>query len=176
MVVLTSLISENSSKESFPLEGVKRPITGSESSASLSPSSAVEETRCDDHLEELELDHDGKAHSPLPEPRVSVSPENPGWRGHFQLLEFLKIRIDMAANNLEINRLLDSVDRALARTSRTRELGFRRMHKTQESLRAAQNIQEETNTDGEETESEKAEEGDDGVDTPPPPIPRICWQ
>ena len=50
------------------------------------------------------------------------------------------------------------------------------MHEAQESLRAAQNIQEETNTDRGETESERAEEGENGVDTPPSPIPRICWQ
>ena len=171
-----SLTSENSSKETFAGEGVKRPITGSESNTSLTPSSAVEETRCDDDLEERELGHNEKRNSPLPEPRGSVSPKNPGRQSNFQLLEFLKIRLDMAANNMEINRLLANVDRALDRTSRTRELGFRRMREAQESLRAAQNIKDETISDGEETESEKAEEGDDGVDTPPPPIPRICWQ
>lgn len=189
IVVRQSLTSENSSKETFPGEGVKRPITGSESNASLTPSSVVEETRCDDDLEELELGHDEKTSSTLPEPCGSVSPEIPGRRSHFQLLEFLKIRLDMAANNMEINRLLANVDRALDRTSRTRELGFRRMREAQESLRAAQDmrkaeeswqaaqdIQEETNTDGKETESEEAKEGDDGFDTPPPPIPRICWQ
>lgn len=191
IVVQPSLTSENSSKENFPEEGVKRPITGSESSASLTPSSAVEETRCDDDLEELELGHDEKTSSTLPEPCGSVSPEIPGRRSHFKLLEFLKIRLDMAANNMEINRLLANVDRSLDRTSRTRELGFRRMREAQESLRAAQDmrkteetrqaaqdIQEETYTDEEEAESEEAEEGDDGVDSPspPPPIPRICWQ
>ena len=176
MVVRPSLTSENSSKETFAGEGVKRPITGSESNTSLAPSSAVEEARCVDDLEERELGHDEKRNSPLPAPRGSVSPKNPGRRSNFQLLEFLKIRLDMAANNMEINRLLANVDRALDRTSRTRELGFRRMREAQESLRAAQNIKDETNSDGEETESEKAEEGDDGVDTPPPPIPRICWQ
>ena len=191
IVVQPSLTSENSSKENFPGEGVKRPITGSESNASLTPSSAVEETscRCDDVLEEQELGHGEITSSTLPEPRGSVSPEIPGRRSHFKLLEFLKIRLDMAANNMEINRLLANVDRALDRTSRTRELGFRRMREAQESLRAAQDmrkaeesrqavqdIQEENNTDDEETENEEAEEGDDGVDSPPPPIPRICWQ
>ena len=171
-----SLTSENSSKETFPGEGVKRPITGSESNTSLTPSSAFEETRCDDDLEELELGNDETRNSPLPEPCGSVSPKNPGRRSNFQLLEFLKIRLDMAANNMEINRLLANVDRALDRTSRTRDLGFRRMREAQESLRAAKNIKDETNTDGEETESENAEEGVDGVDTPPPPIQRICWQ
>ena len=75
-----------------------------------------------------------------------MSPENPGEGGHFfwQLLEFLKIPLDMAANNMEINRLLANVDSALDRRSRTRELGFRRMREAQESLPAAQNIQEET--------------------------------
>ena len=179
IVVQPSLTSENSSKETFPGERVKRPITGSESNASLTPSSAVEETTCDDDLEKIELGHEEEtASSTLPEPRGSVSPEVPGRRSHFQLLEFLKIRLDMAANNMEINRLLANVDRALDRTSRTRELGFRRMREAKESLRAAQgmrkaeesrraaqNIQEETSIDGEEAE-----------DTPPPPIPRICWQ
>ena len=68
------------------------------------------------------------------------------------------------------------MDRALDRTSRTRELGFRRMREAEESRRAAQEIQVETSADREETENENAEEGDDGDDTPPPPIPRICWQ
>ena len=112
IIVQPSLTSENSSKETFPGEGVKRPITGSESNASLTPSSAVEETRCDDDFEELELGHNGETSSTLPEPRCSRSPEVPGRRSHFQLLEFLKIRLDMAANNMEINRLLANVDRA----------------------------------------------------------------
>ena len=190
-VVRPSLTNENSSKETFVGEGVKRPITGSESNASLTPSTAVEETRCDDDLEELELGHDEKTRSTSREPCGSVSPEIPGRRGHFQLLEFLKIRLDMAANNMEINRLLANVDRALDRTSRARELGFRRMReakeahraardmrKAEESRRADQKFQEETGNDEDQPEFEEADEGDDGVNTPtpPPPIPRICWQ
>ena len=189
--VRPSLTSENSSKETFPGEGVKRPITGSESNASLTPSTAVEETRCDDDLEELELGQDEKTRSTPLEPRGIVSPEIPERRGHFQLLEFLKIRFDMAANNMEINRLLTNVDRALDRTSRARELGFRRMReakeaqraardmcKAEESRRANQNVQEETSNDEDEPEFKEAVEGDDGdnTPTPPPPIPRICWQ
>ena len=50
------------------------------------------------------------------------------------------------------------------------------MRKAEESRRAAQNIPEETSNDGEEPESEEANEGDVEVNTPPPPIPRICWQ
>jgi len=175
IVVQPSLTSENSSKENFPGEGVKRPITGSESNASLTPSSAIEETRCDDDLEEQELGHDEITSSTLPEPRGSVSPEIPGRRSHFKLLEFLKIRLDMAANNMEINRLLANVDRALDRTSRTRELGFQRMRAAEESRRAAQDMQEEDGIDGEDTESEEDEDINEGAETPPP-IPRVCWQ
>ena len=82
----------------------------------------------------------------------------------------------MAANNIEINGLLTNVDRALGRTSRTRELGFQRMRAAEESRRAAQDIQEEDNTHGEDTENDDGEESDDGGETPPPPNPRVCWQ
>ena len=174
IVVEPSTTSENSSKETFPGEGIKRPITGNETNASLLSSFGIEEPKCNDDLEVLDLNEETSA--TVPPPRGSESPEIPERRGHFQLLEFLKIRLDMAANNMEINRLLANVDRALDRTSRTRELGFQRMRAAEESRRAAQDIQEEDGTDGEETESEDGEGSDQGCDTPPPPIPRICWQ
>ena len=92
---------------------------------------------------------------------------------------------------MEINRLLANVDRALDRTSRARELGFRRMReareahrvardmcKAEESRRGDKKFQEETGNDEDQPEFEEADEGDDGVNTPtpPPPIPKICWQ
>ncbi|KAJ7378938.1 hypothetical protein OS493_019634 [Desmophyllum pertusum] len=174
IVVQPSETSENASEETLPEEGVKRPITGSESNASLSP--PAEEPKCNDELELEELGHDEESSSTLPPPRVSEGYEDPGRSSHFQILEFLKIRLDMAANNMEMNRLIANVDRALDRTSRIREQGFRRMRAARESRRVSQDIQEDTGTDGEETETEDGEEGDDGGDTPPPPIPRICWQ
>lgn len=170
IVVESSATSENSSKETFPGEGIKRPITGNESS----PSFGAEEAKCNDDLEVIRLDEETSA--TVPPPRESESPENPERRSYFQLLEFLKIRLDMAANNMEINRLLTNVDRALDRTSRTRELGFQRMRAAEESRRAAQDMQEENDTDGEDTESEEGGESDEGAQTPPPPIPRVCWQ
>ena len=112
----------------------------------------------------------------VPPPRESGCPEKPEQRSYFQLLKFLKIRLDMAANNMEINRLLANMDRALDRTSRTSELGFQRMRATEESLRAAQDMHEEDGTDLEDTDSEEDEESDEGAETPPPPIPRVCWQ
>ncbi|KAL9979195.1 hypothetical protein ACROYT_G016821 [Oculina patagonica] len=53
IVLKPSTPSENSSEESFPGEGIKRPMTGSESNASFSPSSVVEEPKSDDDIEEL---------------------------------------------------------------------------------------------------------------------------
>ena len=174
IVVEPSATSENSSKETFPGEGIKRPITGNESNTSSSSSFGTEEPKCNEDLEVVCLDEETSA--PVPPPRESESPENPERRSYFQLLEFLKIRLDMAANNMEINRLLTNVDRALERTSRTRELGFQRMRAAEESRRAAQDMQGEDDTDGGDTENDEGEEGDEGGETPPPPIPRVCWQ
>lgn len=177
IVVQPSATSENCSDETIH-EEVKRPITGSESNASLSLSSVVEQPAGNEELEEL--GHEEESSATLPQPRASVDQEVPVRSSHFQLLEFLKIRLDMAANNLEMNRLLANVDRALDRASRTRLLGFQRMRAAAEARRAAQEIQEEAGTEEEETETEDGEEGDeeddDEGDTPPPPIPRICWQ
>ena len=174
IIVEPSTKSENSSKGTFPGEGIKRPVTGNEPNTSSLSSFEVVEPDCDNDLEVICLDEETSA--TVPPPRESESPENPERRSYFQLLEFLKIRLDMAANNMEMNRLLANVDRALDRTSRTRELGFQRMCAAEESRRAAQNRQEEDGTCGEETESEEGEESDEGGETPPPPIPRVCWQ
>ena len=130
-----SATSESSSKETFPGEGIKRPITGNESNNSSLSSLGAEEPKCNDDVEVVYLDEETSAtFSP---PRESEIPENPERRSYFQLLDFLKRRLDMAANNMEINRLLTNVDRALERTSRTRELGFQRMHAAEKSQRAA---------------------------------------
>lgn len=178
IAVQPSVASENSSKETFPGEGIKRPITGSESNASLAPSRADEEPKSDDDLEELGCE--GQSSATLTPARVSEEPENnTERRSHLQLLEFLRIRLDMAVNNMEINRLIANVDRALDRTSRIRELGFRRMRKAAEARRASRDAQEETgtsSTDGEESGDDEEEEEYEEDDTPPPPVPRICWQ
>lgn len=174
IVVEPSATSENSSKETFPGENIKRPITGNESNTSSLSSFEAEEPKCNDDLEVVYLDEETSA--TVPPPGESESPENPERRSYFQLLDFLKIRLDMAANNMEINRLLTNVDRALDRTSRARELGFQRMRAAEESRRTAQVIQEEDDTDREETDNDEGEESDEGSETPPPPIPRVCWQ
>ena len=174
IVVEPSATSENSPKETSLGEGIKRPITGNESNTSSLSSVGAEEPKCNDDLEVVYLDEETSA--TVPQPRESETPENPERRSYFQLLEFLKIRLHMAANNMEINRLLTNVDRALGRTSRTRELGFQRMRAAEELRRAAQDIQEEDDTHGEDTENDDGEESDEGGEIPPPPIPRVCWQ
>ena len=182
ITVEPSATSENGSKETFPGEGIKRPITGNESNT-FSSSFGTEEPQCNDDLEEPQCNDDlevicldEEPSAGVPPSRESGSPENPERRSYFQLLEFLKIRLDMASNNMEINRLLANVDRALDRTSRARELGFQRMRAAKEARRAAQATQKEDGTEGEDTESEEDEESDEGAETPPPPIPRVCWQ
>ena len=175
IVVEPSATSDYSSKETFSGEGVKRPVTGDESTDNSSLSSlGTEEPKCNDDLEVVYLDEETSAS--VPPPRESEVPENPERKSYFQLLDFLKIRLDMAANNMEINRLLTNVDRALDRTSRARELGFQRMRAAKELRRTAQDIQEEDDTDQEDTENDEGEEDDEGGETPPPPIPRVCWQ
>ena len=148
-----SATSENSSKETSLGEGVKRPITGNESNTSSLSSFGAEEPKCNDDLEVVYVDEDTSAR--VPPSRESETNENP-------VLEFLKIRLDMAANNMEINRLLTNVDRTLGRTSRTRERGFQRMRAAKESRRAAQGIQEEDDTHREDTENDDGEESYEG--------------
>ncbi|XP_078352946.1 uncharacterized protein LOC144637743 [Oculina patagonica] len=170
IVVQPSATSENSSEETFHGEGIKRPITGSESNASLS---SFEEPKSNDDLEELSLDEESSA--TLPPRRESEEQEISERRRYLQLLEYLKIRLEIAANNMEINRL----DLAFDRAAQIRELGFRRMRAAEEARRASRDIQEETGTalsSGEETEDEEDDESDEGGGTPPPPIPRVCWQ
>ena len=77
---------------------------------------------------------------------------------------------------MEINGLLTNVDRAIGRTSRTRELGFQGIRASEESRRAAQGIQEEDDAHREDTENDDGEESDEEGETPPPPNPRVCWQ
>ena len=153
IVVEPSATSENSSKETSLGESVKRPITGNESNTSSLSSFGAEEPKCNDDLEVVYVDENNSAR--VPPPRESETNENP-------VLEFLKIRLDMAANNMEINRLSTNVDRALGRTSRTRELGFQRMCAAKESRRAAQGIQEEDDTHREDTENDDGEESYEG--------------
>ena len=185
--VQPSATSEHSSEETFPGGRFKRPITGSDSNASLSSHAAVEESNSNGEQEGLE--HDQESGSPVSQPQASEDRDTPPERNsQFQLLELLRIRLDMAANNMEINRLMANVDRALERTARTRELGFRRIlaararasrrvHPAQESQEETADEdadEEETGTDGEDTEG--FFDNDESCETPPPPPPRICWQ
>ena len=187
IVVEPSATSEHSSEETFPGGRFKRPITGSESNASLSSQAAVEKSNSNGEQEELE--HDQESGSPVSQPQASEDRDAPPERNsQFRLLELLKIRLDMAANNMEINRLMANVDRALERTARTRELGFRRIlaararvsrrvHSAQESQEETADEDadgEETGTDGEDTEGYF--DNDESCETPPPPPPRMCWQ
>lgn len=178
-IVVQSITDESPSDDS-------KPITGSESNAALSHSTVVEQSTGNRELEEQ--DNDKKSIASPPPPCLSQDQESPARNSHFQLLEFLKIRLDMAANNMEINRLLTNVDRALDRASRSRILGFKRMHAAAESRRGAREIQEETGTEEEGSETDDVDEGDEGYEedndrddtpfppSPSPPIPRICWQ
>lgn len=120
IVVQPPSTSAHSSEETFPGGHFKRPITGSESKASVSSQAGVEETQSND--QPRVPGHDEESGSVPSQPQ-----EVPERSGQFQLLELLKIRLDMAANNMEINRLMANVERALDRTARARELGFRRI-------------------------------------------------
>lgn len=185
IVVKTFTTDENPSNDSIEIE-VRKPITSSESNVLLSHSPVVEQSTGNEELEELSNDEEARTSPPAPCP--SGDQEGYAQNSHFQLLEFLKIRLDMAANNMEMNRLLSNVDRALDRAARSRKLGFKRMRAAAEPRRAAREIQEETVIEEEETETEDSDESDESYEgyndiddtlsspSPPPPIPRICWQ
>ena len=85
--------------------------------------------------------------------RVEVSRSN-------SVPEVLRIRLDMAANNMEINRLMANVERALDRTSRIRELGVRRIL----AARASRRVHAALEDDGANGEESGANEDDNDTD------------
>ena len=179
-------------------------MTGSESNASLSSPAGVEGAK--NSAENDSLGHDEESSNVAPGSQASEDQDVPVQSSHFQLLDLLRIRLDMAANNMEINRLLANVDRVLNRTARIRKLGFRRImaacksrqvhpvidvkENTRSNEEEAYGDEDETGTDEEESviDGEKSGsdgheiDGDDksdefeGSEIPPPLRPRICWQ
>ena len=198
IVVQPSTTNEHSSEETFQGGGLERPITGSESNASLTSPTGVEGAK--NSGENNSLGHHEESSNVVPRSQASKDQDIPVRSSHFQLLDLLRIRLDMAANNMEINRLLANVDRALDRTARIRELGFRRIVAARKSRRvhpainvkenAHSNGEEETGTEEEESVIDGEESGSDGheidrddesdefegSEIPPPLRPRICWQ
>ena len=164
IVVQPPSTSGHSSEETFPGETFKRPITGSESNASVSSQARVGEY--ESNREPRVPGHDVESGSVSSQPQAFEDQEVPERSGQFQLLELLKIRLDMAANNMEINRLMANVERALDRTARARELGFRRILAARASRRVqpSLNVQEESafyQKEGGNDEDEKLAEGED---------------
>ena len=164
--------NENVSDDTFAGGSIKRPITGGESNAfpedgtitSISQFGSQSESS----LEMEELSDDEDPYSVLPQQRVSPDPPVQQ-NNEFQLLDLLRIRLDMASNNMEMNRLLASVDRSLDTSARIREEAERRWRLAR--IRAYASSREEQ---AEEVECEV--NNDEGRLTPPPPRPRICWQ
>ena len=160
IVIQPPSTSAHSSEETFPGGRFKRPITGSESKASVSSQAGVEEPQSNG--QPRVPGHDEESGSVPSQPQ-----EVPGRSGQFQLLELLKIRLDMAANNMEINRLMANVERALDRTARARVLGFRRILAARASRRIqpSLNVQEESAVYDKEGGNDDDEELTDGEDT-----------
>lgn len=192
-----------SSEEFSQCTGLKKPLTGTETSASLSTPPVVEASHSESYNDPV--CHGEESNKSLPTGQKSKEQQTPARSSHSQLLELLRIRLDMAANNMEINRLMTNVDRALDRTTRALELGFRRIMAARKSTRihALSQFQEqssameeetdynedeeETGTTGEETcgeddessaefETEGGDESDEEGEIRPPLRPRICWQ
>ena len=149
IVLQPSATSEQSSEEAFPGGRLKRPITGSESNPSLSSPAGVEVYQSNSVRDVFRQDE--KSNSVSSQPPRSEDDEIPAQSSQLHpLLEMLKIRLDMAANNMEINRLMANVERALDRTSRIRELGCRRILAARAS-RKIHAASEDTDVNGEES-------------------------
>ena len=169
IVVQPSCTSEHSSEETFPGRRLKRPITGSDSNASLRSHAGVAESQSNGEAEVPgHNETTGSVSSSRHESRERDGPER---SSQFQLLELLKIRLDMAANNMEINRLMANVERSLDRTARARELGFRRILAARASRRVQPVVEaqekttayrEEDATNEEMSIADGAETGTDG--------------
>jgi len=159
IVVQPSATSEHSSEETFPGGRLKRPITGSESNPSLSSPARVEVSRSNSVREVFRQDEE--SHPVSSQPPRSEDNEVPAQSSQIHpLLEMLKIRLDMAANNMEINRLMANVERALDRTSRIRELGVRRIL----AARASRRVHASLEDDGVNGEESGANENDNDTD------------
>lgn len=165
IVVQPSCTSEHSSEETFPGRRLKRPITGSDSNTSLRSQAGVEESQSNG---EAAVPRRNETRSFVSSSRQeSHDRESPERSSQFQLLELLKIRLDMAANNMEINRLMANVERALDRTSRARQLGFRRILAARASRRVQPVVeaQEKTAAYGEEDATDEEVSIADGEGT-----------
>ena len=166
-----NVTTEHSSDETLPDRRLKRPITGSQSNVFLPSNGGVEELpngqpKLLNNDEESESAESASA-SPT---KATLERERSVPSSHFQLLDILKVRLDMAINNMEINRLMANVQRALDRSSRTRELGFQRIRAARTSRRVypvEDDIRSETVVDEEEFEEVVDEEDDfaDGEET-----------
>lgn len=191
-----------SSEGSSQCTGLKKPLTGTETSVSLLTPPVVEASHSESYNDPI--CYSEESNKTAPSGQKSKEQETPPRSSHSQLLELLRIRLDMAANNMEINRLMTNVDRALGRTTRALELGFRRIMAARKSRRihALSEIQEqssaveeetdynedeETGTKGDETfgqddeqssefETEGGDESEEEGEIRPPLGPRICWQ
>ena len=159
-----NVTTELSSDETLPDGRLKKPITGSQSNVSFSSKAGVEEFPNGHPKVPNNVEESGSA-SASPS-KASLEREGSAPSSHFQLLNILKVRLDMAINNMEINRLMGNVERALDRSSRTRELGFQRIRAARTSRRVYpvdDDVRSETVVDGEEFE-EVVDEEDDFAD------------
>ena len=158
-----STTSEHSLEERWRFQGggLKRPMTGSESNASLSSPAGVEGAK--NSAENDSLGHDEESSNVAPGSQASEDQDVPVQSSHFQLLDLLRIRLDMAANNMEINRLLANVDRVLNRTARIRKLGFRRIMAACKSrqVHPVIDVKENTRSNEEEAYGDEDETGTD---------------
>ena len=125
--------TELSSDETLPDGRLKKPITGSQSNVSLSSNEGVQEF-LNGQPKVPNNDEESGSASASPS-KASLEREGSAPSSHFQLLDILKVRLDMAINNMEINRLMGNVEKALDRSSRTRELGFQRIRAARTSRR-----------------------------------------
>ena len=168
VVSQANVTTEHSSDETLPDGRLKRPITGSQSNVSLPSKAGVEELP-NGQPKLLNDDEESESASASPT-TATLQREGSVPSSHFQLLDILKVRLDMAINNMEINRLMANVQRALDRSSRTRELGFQRIRAARNSRRVypvEDDIRSETVVDEEEFEEVVDEEDDfaDGEET-----------
>ena len=178
IVVQPCRSNENDCEETFPGDATRKPVSKSESRVPLddkkidslkSPSSSPSESS----LETEELSEEGDRSSDVSRPPVCDNPAVPvQYNKQLELLKLLTLRLDMATNNIEINRLLGSIDYALERSARIREEAAQRWRLARDEAEAGM-----SNSRGKHGEEHECEDNnDEGRLTPPPPKPRICWQ
>ena len=170
IAVQPSATSEHSSDGTLPDRRLKRPITGNQSNVSLSSGTGVKQSQnCQPKL----ADNNEESKSVLSLLKASQEKGVSNGSSQSQLLDILKVRLDMAINNMEINRLMANVERALDRSSRARELGLQRIRAARSSRRVypvdadAQEetaaVKEEEVVDEDENFADGEETGDDTV-------------